>query len=173
MIDTYRAEHEGQQISVRQRGRPINKSSRSGACSHGSLERCNIPATSRIELVKEIIDEAEGSVLVCSFLTWHRSSIHGVLRRVRAGCRASLRDTPRRASANELFRDSQMANRPLRILVANLALLSHGLTLTQANTIIGSADPPNEIYRINGRIVRRQRATVGGQHRRSRPNASV
>jgi len=158
MINTYRAEHEGQQISAVNGAVLLNKLIQIGCgVAYGVTGEVHIPATSRIDLVKEIIDEAEGKVLVFVPLTAPLTHLHSVLSTTYTPEAVGLvygDTTP--SKRNELFRDFQMANSPLRVLVANPGTLSHGLTLTQANTIIWYAPiHSNEIYQqANGRIVR-------------------
>lgn len=107
-------------------------------------EYINIPNQPRIDVLKEVIEESEGKVLVFVPLTgvledvvsqlsadWTVGAIHG--------------GTPK-AERDELFRNFQNSKDP-HILVANPATMSHGLTLTAATTIVWYAPiHSNEIY---------------------------
>lgn len=98
----------------------------------------------RIEAVKEIIEESEGKVIVFVPLTgalehvaadlekdWSVAIVHG-------GTSKSERD--------DIFKSFQNTDSP-RVLVANAATMSHGLTLTAATTIVWYAPVhSNEIY---------------------------
>lgn len=158
MVRTYRAEHEGQQISAVNGAVLVSKLIQI-ACgvAYGVTGEVHIPADDRIRLVEEIIDEAEGKVLVFVPLTAPLLHLHARLCDTYGADRVGLvyGDTTKNRR-DDLFRDFQMSGSPLRILVANPGTLSHGLTLTQANTIIWYAPVhSNEIYQqANGRIVR-------------------
>lgn len=158
MINTYRAEHEGQQISAVNGAVLVNKLIQIGCgVAYGVHGEVHIPATSRIDLVKEIIDEAEGKVLVFVPLTAPLLHLHGVLSQVYGAEKVGLvYGATNKTKRDELFRDFQSSGSPLEILVANPGTLSHGLTLTEANTIIWYAPVhSNETYQqANGRIVR-------------------
>jgi SNF2 family DNA or RNA helicase len=111
------------------------------------------PATSRIELVKEIIDEAGSKVLVFVPRTAALKVIADEL-----GEDYSVEivhgETPR-TERDRIFQDFQKSENP-RVIVANPGTLSHGLTLTAANTIIWFAPiNSNETFQqANARIVR-------------------
>jgi len=107
-------------------------------------EYVSVPNQPRIDVLKEVIEESEGKVLVFVPLTgvledvvsqlsadWTVGAIHG--------------GTPK-AERDELFRNFQNSKDP-HILVANPATMSHGLTLTAATTIVWYAPiHSNEIY---------------------------
>ena len=120
-----------------------------------------IPAKDRIEVLKELIEESEGKVIVFVPLTgvleelafelgqqWEVATIHG-------GTPKHERDTT--------FHDFQTKNTP-HVLIANPSTMSHGLTLTAATTIIWYAPVhSNDIYEQACARVRRpgqKRTTV-------------
>lgn len=125
----------------------------SGCAIGADGQEVQIPAKPRMELVREIIEEAEAKVLVfvpftapllglAEFLEKHFSVavVHGATSK-------SQRD--------QIFSDFQKTPNP-RVLVANSGTLSHGLTLTAANTVVWYAPiHSNEIYQqANARVTR-------------------
>ena len=112
-----------------------------------------IPATNRIALVKEIIEESSSKVLVFVPLT---AALLVVAEELKKDFTVEIvhGDTSR-TKRDVIFRDFQQSKNP-KVLVANPATLSHGLTLTAASTIIWFAPiNSNETYQqANARIVR-------------------
>ena len=107
-------------------------------------EEVVIPATPRINVLKEIIEESEGKVIVFVPLTGALESVAAELRKettveiVHGGTSKNDRD--------RIFGDFQNLDEP-RVLVANAAAMSHGLTLTAATTIVWYAPVhSNEVY---------------------------
>ena len=98
----------------------------------------------RIDVLREVIDESEGKVLVFVPLT-------GVLEDVVSKLEndytvASIHGGTSKAERDVIFRDFQNAPNP-RILVANPGTMSHGLTLTAATTIVWFAPiHSNDVY---------------------------
>jgi len=97
-------------------------------------EEVVIPATPRIEVLKEIIEEAEGKVIVFIPLTGALSRVADELRKahittevVHGGVSKTERD--------RIFQAFQKADDP-RVLVANPKTMSHGLTLTEASVVV-------------------------------------
>lgn len=103
-----------------------------------------IPSQPRMDVLKEIIEESEGKVIVFVPLT-------GALEHVAAELRKdwSVEVVHGETSKNErdqIFSNFQRGLDP-RVLVANAATMSHGLTLTAATTIVWYAPVhSNEIY---------------------------
>jgi len=107
-------------------------------------ETIQIPNKPRIDVLKELIEESEGKVIVFVPLTgvlehlmtelsptWQTAAIHG--------------GTPK-AERDSIFGEFQNGQN-LRVLVANPATMSHGLTLTAATTIIWFAPiHSNDVY---------------------------
>lgn len=112
-----------------------------------------IPAGPRIELVREVIEQAEAKVIVFVPLTGALNMLANELRKdytvevVHGGVSKTERD--------RIFGDFQKG-KDLRVLVANPAAMQHGLTLTAANTIVWFAPTTsNEVWlQANARIVR-------------------
>lgn len=116
-------------------------------------ETITIPAGPRVDLVREIIEQADAKVIVFVPLTGALHMLAEELRKdytvevVHGGVSKTERD--------RIFGAFQKAKDP-RVLVANAAAMSHGLTLTAANVIVWYAPTTsNEIYeQANARIVR-------------------
>ncbi len=107
-------------------------------------EEVVIPSKPRIDVLKEIIEESEGKVIVFVPLTGALESVASELRKdwtvetVHGGTSKSERD--------RIFGEFQRGLDP-RVLVANASTMSHGLTLTAATTIVWYAPVhSNETY---------------------------
>lgn len=107
-------------------------------------EEIVIPSKPRLDVVKEIIEESEGKVIVFVPLTGALESVASELRKeftvetVHGGTSKNERD--------RIFGEFQRNDEP-RVLVANAAAMSHGLTLTAATTIVWYAPVhSNETY---------------------------
>ena len=97
-------------------------------------ETIEIPAAPRIEVLKEIIEEAEGKVIVFIPFSGALARVADELRKshitvevVHGGVSKSERD--------RIFQAFQKATDP-RVLVANPKTMSHGLTLTEASVVV-------------------------------------
>lgn len=96
-------------------------------------EHVIIPAHERINVVKEIIEEAEGKVIVFVPFT-------GALERIAKELRHDYTvevvhgETPTQ-QRNDIFNNFQKAKDP-RVLVAHPKCMAHGLTLTAANVVV-------------------------------------
>ena len=103
-----------------------------------------IPSKPRMDVLKEIIEESEGKVIVFVPLT-------GALEHVAAELRKDLsvevvHGETSKNERDQIFSNFQRGLDP-RVLVANAATMSHGLTLTAATTIVWYAPVhSNEIY---------------------------
>jgi len=107
-------------------------------------EHVVIPSKPRIDVLKEIIEESEGKVIVFVPLTGALESVASELRKdftvetVHGGTSKTERD--------RIFSEFQRGLDP-RVLVANASTMSHGLTLTAATTIVWYAPVhSNETY---------------------------
>lgn len=103
-----------------------------------------LPSKPRIDVLKEIIEESEGKVIVFVPLTGALEAVADELRKVTSvevvhgGTSKSERD--------RIFGEFQKMVDP-RVLVANASTMSHGLTLTAATTIVWYAPVhSNEVY---------------------------
>lgn len=121
--------------------------------AYGADENIMLPTGPRVELVREIVEEADAKVIVFVPLTGALNMLADELRKdytvevVHGGVSKTERD--------RIFGDFQKAKNP-RVLVANAAAMSHGLTLTAANVIVWYApSTSNEVTeQANARIVR-------------------
>jgi SNF2 family DNA or RNA helicase len=147
MLNKLHTEYEGGQILA------VNEAVKAGklvqiACgvAYGTGDhQVVLPAGPRVDLVKELVDESEGKVIVFVPFSgvlqrlaedlaeeWPTEQVHG--------------GTPK-AERDRIFSAFQERNNALRVIVANPATMSHGLTLTAATTIIWFAPVhSNEIY---------------------------
>lgn len=107
-------------------------------------EEVILPAKPRLDVLKEIIEESEGKVIVFVPLTGALESVADELRKdwtvetIHGGTSKNERD--------RIFGEFQKLPNP-RVLVANAATMSHGLTLTAATTIVWYAPVhSNEVY---------------------------
>lgn len=112
-----------------------------------------IPAKPRMDVLKEVIEQSEGKVIVFVPLTGALESVAQELSKqwtvevVHGGTSKADRD--------RIFGDFQRMADP-RVLVANAATMSHGLTLTAATTIVWYAPVnSNEVYQQACARVRR------------------
>ena len=107
-------------------------------------EEVVLPAKPRLDVLKEVIEESEGKVIVFVPLTGALEAVAEELRKdwsvevVHGGTSKTERD--------RIFGDFQRHPDP-RVIVANAATMSHGLTLTAATTIVWYAPVhSNEVY---------------------------
>jgi SNF2 family DNA or RNA helicase len=107
-------------------------------------EEVVLPSKPRLDVLKEVIEESEGKVIVFVPLTGALESVAEELRKdwtvetVHGGTSKNERD--------QIFANFQKQVDP-RVLVANAATMSHGLTLTAATTIVWYAPVhSNEVY---------------------------
>jgi SNF2 family DNA or RNA helicase len=112
-----------------------------------------IDAKPRVTLVKEIIDEAGGKVILFVPLTGVLQMLRRELSK-RYTVEIVYGDVPTK-ERNKIFHDFQNTPEP-RILLAHPQTMSHGLTLTSATTIIWYGPIySNDVYtQANGRIER-------------------
>lgn len=155
MVNTLRAEVEAGEVLA------VNEAVKVGkllqiACGvaygpQGDL--VDIPSQPRIDAVKEIIEEAEGKVIVFVPYTGALEKIAKELEAVTSV--AVIHGKTSKHQRDEIFGAFQRGSAP-NVLVAQPAAMSHGLTLTEANTIVWfAAYYNNEVYeQANGRIVR-------------------
>ena len=121
--------------------------------AYGKTEDVVIPSHARIALAKEIVEEAQGKVIVFVPLT---GALENVAKELRAEFTVEVvhGETPRH-ERDRIFGSFQRSRDP-RVLVATPGTMSHGLTLTASNTIIWfGPTSSNETYQqANARIVR-------------------
>lgn len=117
-------------------------------------EEVSIPAVPRLEVVREVIEEAGTKVIV--FVPFV-SSVRMVAEHLRQhGLSVEvIHGQVKKADRDSIFKAFQQSTDP-QILVAQPAAMSHGLTLTAASTIIWYAPiTSNDVFeQANGRITR-------------------
>lgn len=155
MLKTLRAEYEGGQVLAVNEAVKLGKLVQicCGVAYNAAGGETVIPAKPRIDVVHEIIEEAEGKVIVFVPLTGALEHLaaelgkHYSVEVVHGGTSKTERD--------RIFGAFQKHKAP-HVLVANAGAMSHGLTLTASNTIVWYGPPTsNEIYtQANARIVR-------------------
>jgi SNF2 family DNA or RNA helicase len=107
-------------------------------------EYIHIPNKPRIDVLKELIEESEGKVLVFVPLT-------GVLENLMDELKddwdvAAVHGATSKHERDQIFGEFQKTDR-IRVIVANPSTMSHGLTLTAATTIIWYAPiHSNDVY---------------------------
>lgn len=146
MLRKFRAEHDGGEITAVNEAVKMSKLLQicSGVAYGAGDTEVTIPAKPRIELVREIIEEAEAKVLVFVPFTAALKVVAEELSKsftvaeVHGGVSKTQRDT--------IFKDFQGSKDP-RVIVADARTMAHGITLTAANTVIWYAPPYSaEIY---------------------------
>ena len=146
MLKTLMAETESGQVTAINEAVKLSKLLQICCGSAIGVDGDNVllPNGPRTELVREIIEEAEAKVLVFVPFTASLNRIADELKKdytvevVDGSTSKSKRDT--------IFKDFQQAKAP-RVLVCNPQTLSHGLTLTAANTVVWYAPiSSNETY---------------------------
>lgn len=155
MVKTFRAEYAGGQVLAVNEAVKMGKLVQicCGVAYSPTGQEIVLPAAPRVNLVRDLIEEADAKVIVFVPLTGALEHLAKELAKdfsvevVHGGTSKAERD--------RIFGDFQKRRDP-RVLVANAGAMSHGLTLTAANTIIWYGPPTsNEIYmQANARIVR-------------------
>lgn len=155
MLKTFKAEYEGGQVVA------VNEAVKLGKLVQIALGvaytpgggQIELPCHPRIELTREIIEEANAKVLVFVPLT-------GALERLAQELSKSfsvevVHGGTSKAERDRIFGAFQKHKDP-HVIVANPGTLSHGLTLTAANTIVWfGPTTSNEMWeQANARIVR-------------------
>lgn len=107
-------------------------------------EEVVIPSKPRIDVLKEIIEESEGKVIVFVPLT---AALEAVATELRRDWSVEIvHGQTSKTERDRIFGDFQKLDTP-RVLVANAAAMSHGLTLTAATTVVWYAPVhSNEVY---------------------------
>lgn len=113
----------------------------------------HLPCGPRIEVMREVIAQAEAKVLVFVPYTAALDMVADALAKDYAVAKVDGRTSA--TERNRIYADFQRESTP-HVLVANPGTLSHGLTLTAADTIVWFAPVySNEIWeQANGRIAR-------------------
>lgn len=163
MLSKLATEYEGGQILAVNEAVKANKLVQIAcgvAYAHGG-EQVILPAQDRMNVLKELIEESEGKVIVFVPLT-------GVLEHLAAELGKYwtvevVHGETKKTERDRIFSEFQTTPNP-HILIANPATMSHGLTLTTATNIIWYAPiHSNDIYsQANSRVRRpgQKRTTV-------------
>lgn len=124
-----------------------------GSCYDQEGNVLHIKAEERVEELKKIIEASQGKVIVFIPLT---GGLHSVAKEV--GKEWQTETVYGDVSKSERARIFAEFKRPggLHVIVAHPRVMAHGLTLTEANTIIWfiPTNNPNEYTQANGRITR-------------------
>lgn len=146
MLSKLAAEYEGGQIMAANEAVKANKLIQiaCGVAYGAQGEEVLLPSKPRIEVLKEVIEESEGKVIVFVPLT---AALEHVAEELRQGWSVEVvHGQTSKAERDRIFAAFQRTPEP-RVLVANAATMSHGLTLTAATTIVWYAPVhSNEIY---------------------------
>jgi SNF2 family DNA or RNA helicase len=94
----------------------------------------NLDCKDRIDNLLEVLDEAEGKVIVFADFIHTAENVYAILQNKYINCRLVTGKTPPNAR-NRIFTEFQSAAFP-RVLVAHPKCMSHGLTLTAASVIV-------------------------------------
>lgn len=154
MLRHLKAEHAGGQITAINEAVKVSKLVQiCCGVAYGQNGDVTIPAQPRIELVREIIEQADSKVLVFVPLTAALEYLAAELRKDYTV--EVVHGATSKAARDKIFQDFQRAKDP-HVIVANPGTLSHGLTLTAASTIVWFAPiNSNETFQqANARIVR-------------------
>lgn len=113
----------------------------------------NLDCKPRVDAVKEVLDEADGPVIVFVPLTGVLHMLEKEL--AKSYSVAVINGEVPASKRNQIFTDFQ-ENKKYKVLIAHPATMAHGLTLTAASTVVWYGPiNSNEIYtQANGRIER-------------------
>ena len=154
MLRDFHTEYTGGQLTAVNAGVKMQKLLQicCGAAYSADSEVVEFPVTPRVNEVRDIIEQAGTKVIVFAPFTGVLSVLERELSKdysvgvIHGGVSKTARDA--------IFRDFQDGD--LKVIVANASAMSHGLTLTAANTIVWYAPVhSNETFQqANGRITR-------------------
>jgi len=146
MLSKLAAEYQGGQIMAVNEAVKANKLIQiaCGVAYGTNGEEIEIPSKPRMDLLKEVIEESEGKVIVFVPLTGALESVASELSKV---CTVeTVHGRTSKSDRDRIFGEFQKQADP-RVLVANASTMSHGLTLTAATTIVWYAPVhSNEVY---------------------------
>jgi superfamily II DNA or RNA helicase len=110
--------------------------------------------STRTEALLEVLEEADGKVLVFVMYKHAVEELHKFLTSRGVNCETVTGET-NLSNRNRIFSEFQSTGGP-RVIVAHPGCMSHGLTLTEANTIVWFTPSTSlETYeQANGRITR-------------------
>ena len=129
-----------------------------GVAYDNSGKPVEIPCGPRVSLVKELLEEVGGKTIIFVPLT---GALHMLTREIEKDYTVGVVNGAVSARArNEIFHNFQNDKHP-QVLIAHPATMAHGLTLTEASTIIwyGPITSNEQYTQANGRIER-----IGKRH---------
>jgi len=164
MLAKLAAEYEGGQIIAVNEAVKVNKLLQiaCGVAYGKNQEEITIPAEPRMAVVREVVEESEGKVIIFVPFT---SILRGVAELFGDEYEYAVVEgaTPKN-ERDIIYGRFQDPHDPLRVIIATPGTMSHGLTLTEASTVIWFAPiHSNETYRQACARVRRpgqKRTTV-------------
>lgn len=154
MVRRLKTEHDGGAITASNEATKLSKLLQ--IClgtAYGEDGHITIPAQPRIDLVRELIHQSDGKVLVFAPLTGALLALADELRKD-FSVEVVYGDVSK-ARRDRIFHEFQNSPNP-RVIVANPRTMSHSLTLTEANTVIWYGPThSNGIYQqANARVTR-------------------
>jgi superfamily II DNA or RNA helicase len=163
MLETLKAEHDGGQIMAVNEAVKMAKLVQIGCGVAYGMDGSEviIPATDRLAVLDELVEESEGKVLVFVPFTGALNYVAEHLAKYTTV--AVVNGSTSKHDRDTTFSEFQKGQ-TLRVIVAQPATMSHGLTLTAATTVVWFGPvTSNEIFeQANGRVRRpgQKRATV-------------
>lgn len=156
MFKTLHAEYNNHQISAVNEGVKMMKLVQiaCGVALDNDEKPCLIAPKPRVEVVKSLIEEAAGKVIVFVPFKAPLKMLHQEISKDYI-CEKVFGETPKK-ERDRIFSEFQKPNDGIQVIVAQPGAMSHGLNLTTANVVVWYA-PINsaEIYeQANGRITR-------------------
>ena len=155
MMNHLRSQVEGGEITAFNEATKIGKLLQiaCGVAYGPTGDEVTIPSESRLNILREIIDESEAKVIV--FVPFVSAVQHVAEFVAKTHSVEIIYGDIKKSERDRIFGAFQKDKDP-HVIVAQPAAMAHGLTLTRANTIVWySAITSNEIYeQANGRIVR-------------------
>lgn len=155
LINNLHTEVEGGQITAVNEAVKLNKIIQVlVGCAYGpDKERIPIPTGPRVELVKEIIEEAESKVIVFVPLTGALNLLAEEL--LKSYTVEVIQGSTPKGERDRILKDFQNGKDP-QVLISNPAAMAHGLSLTSASVIVWFAPTTSNetAQQANARIVR-------------------
>lgn len=135
MMRQLKTEHDGGEITAVNEAVKLSKLLQiCCGLAYGTAGHVELPCQPRLELVNEVVEEAEAKVIVFVPLTGALNMVAEYLRKQGHSVATINGETPK-TERDRTFKDFQTATHP-RVLVANAGTMSHGLTLTASNTVV-------------------------------------
>lgn len=129
-----------------------------GVAYNDNGENVELDCSPRVNVVKEVIEEAGGKVIIFVPLT---GTLHMLERELsKRWTVATVNGAVSATKRDRIFHDFQKATDP-KVLIAHPATMAHGLTLTSASTVIwyGPITSNEQYVQANGRVER-----IGKKH---------